>query len=234
MMLGLLAITLFTIAPVIFGIVIALGYVLMHYNRICRRTVGAVNGATQESIAGMQITKSFAREDLHIEEFKVLNDQNLRANVKRALTLSTMFPLFEFVSTLIYFLIVTTGGTFVVEGEITLGDLWLFYSYSLALIGPIIGFSQQIAQFQIGRAAAERIFSLIEIPSTMKWGEKVPGDEIQGKIEFRNLNFGYSPDVPLFVNLNLTIPAGQNIALVGETGSGKTSFISLLARFYEF
>ncbi len=230
----ILTITLFTIAPVMFGITIALGYVLMHYNRICRRTVGAVNGATQESITGMQITKSFAREALQMEEFKILNDQNLRANVKRALTLSLMFPLFEFVSTLIYFLIVTTGGTFVVKGAITLGDLWLFYSYSLALIGPIIGFSQQIAQFQIGRAAAERIFSLTEIPSIMKWGDKVPGDEIQGKIEFRNLSFGYSPEIPLFVDLNLTIPAGQNIALVGETGSGKTSFISLLARFYEF
>ena len=230
----ILTITLFTIAPVIFGITIALGYVLMHYNRICRRTVGAVNGATQESITGMQITKSFAREDLQMEEFKILNDQNLRANVKRALTLSTMFPLFEFVSTLIYFLIVTTGGSFVVERQISLGDLWLFYSYSLALIGPIIGFSQQIAQFQIGRAAAERIFSLTEIPSIMKWGDRVPGDEIQGKIEFRNLSFGYSPEIPLFVDLNVTIPAGQNIALVGETGSGKTSFISLLARFYEF
>jgi ATP-binding cassette subfamily B protein len=230
----ILTITLFTIAPVIFGITIALGYVLMHYNRICRRTVGAVNGATQESITGMQITKSFAREALQMEEFKILNDQNLRANVKRALTLSTMFPLFEFVSTLIYFLIVTTGGAFVVEKQISLGDLWLFYSYSLALIQPIIGFSQQIAQFQIGRAAAERIFSLTEIPSIMKWGDKVPGDEIQGKIEFRNLSFGYSPEVPLFVDLNITIPAGQNIALVGETGSGKTSFISLLARFYEF
>jgi len=230
----ILTITLFTIAPVIFGITLALGYVLMHYNRICRRTVGAVNGATQESIAGMQITKSFAREDLHIEEFRILNEQNLRANVKRALTLSTMFPLFEFVSTMIYFLIVTTGGTFVVEGQITLGDLWLFYSYSLALIGPIIGFSQQIAQFQIGRAAAERIFSLTEVPTEMKWGDKVPGDDIQGKIEIKNLNFSYSPKTPLFVDFNLTIPAGQNIALVGETGSGKTSFISLLARFYEF
>ncbi|MCK4848214.1 MAG: ABC transporter ATP-binding protein [Candidatus Heimdallarchaeota archaeon] len=230
-----LTITLFTIAPVIFGITIGLGYVLMHYNRICRRTVGAVNGATQESIAGMQITKSFAREALHVEEFKQLNEENLRANIKRALTFSTMFPLFEFVSTMIYFLIVTTGGSFVVEGEITLGDLWLFYSYSLALIGPIIGFSQQIAQFQIGRAAAERIFSLIEVPSVMKQlGDKVPGEDIQGKIEFKNLNFGYSPEIPLFVNFNVTIPAGQNIALVGETGSGKTSFISLLARFYEF
>jgi len=230
-----LTIILFTIAPVMFVITIALGYVLMHYNRICRRTVGAVNGATQESIAGMQITKSFAREALHIEEFRQLNEQNLQANIKRALTFSTMFPLFEFVSTMLYFLIVTSGGSFVVNGEISLGDLWLFYSYSLALIGPIIGFSQQIAQFQIGRAAAERIFSLIEIPSAMKLqGDKVPGDDVQGKIEFRDLNFSYSPEIPLFVDLSLTIPAGQNIALVGETGSGKTSFISLLARFYEF
>jgi ATP-binding cassette subfamily B protein len=229
-----LTLILFTIAPVMFGVTIALGFLLMRYNRICRRTVGAVNGATQESIAGIMVTKSFAREAQNIEEFVELNKDNLRANIKRAMTFSTMFPLFEFTSTLVYFLIITSGGTFVVEGALTTGDLWLFFSYSLALIGPLISFSQQIAQFQIGRAAAERIFSLIEVPSEMSWGNEQPGIDIKGEIEFKDISFGYSSDHKLFSNLNLHIPAGQNIALVGHTGSGKTSFISLLARFYEY
>ncbi len=99
-----LTLILFLIAPVMFGITIALGFLLMRYNRICRRTVGAVNGATQESIAGIMVTKSFAREAQNIEEFIELNKQNLRANIKRSMTFSTMFPLFEFSSTLIYLL----------------------------------------------------------------------------------------------------------------------------------
>ena len=231
---SMLTIILFTITPVMFGITIVLGYLLMRYNRLCRRTVSAVNGATQESIAGIMVTKSFAREAQNIEEFIELNEENLRANIKRSLTFSTMFPLFEFISTLIYFLIITSGGIFVVEGAISTGDLWLFYSYSLALIGPLIGFSQQIAQFQIGRAAAERIFSLIEVPSEMNWGKIRPGKDHQGQIEFKDVTFGYTDENILFSHLNVVIPAGQNIALVGHTGSGKTSFISLLARFYEF
>jgi ATP-binding cassette subfamily B protein len=229
-----LTLILFMIAPVMFGVTIILGFFLMKYNRVCRRTVGAVNGATQESIAGIMVTKSFAREAQNIEEFVELNKENLRANIKRSMTFSTMFPLFEFSSTLIYFLIITSGGTFVVEQALTTGDLWLFFSYSLALVGPLISFSQQIAQFQIGRAAAERIFSLIDVPSEMTWGNDKPGNDIKGEIEFKNLVFGYSTGQILFDNLDLHIPAGQNLALVGHTGSGKTSFISLLARFYEF
>ncbi|PWI47158.1 hypothetical protein CEE45_13155 [Candidatus Heimdallarchaeota archaeon B3_Heim] len=232
---SVLTLILFMIAPIIFVFTLGLGYLLMRFNRLCRRTVGAVNGATQESIAGIMVTKSFAREAQNIEEFVELNNENLRANINRSLVFSTMFPILEFVSTLIYFLIVTSGGGFVIDGSITIGDLWLFYIYSLLLIQPLISFSQQIAQFQIGRAAAERIFSLIEIPSEMKWGDIIPGADVRGHIEFKDVTFGYSKDdPPLFSHLNVTIPAGQNIALVGHTGSGKTSFISLLARFYEF
>jgi ATP-binding cassette subfamily B protein len=231
---SVLTMILFMITPIMFGITLVLGYFLMRYNRICRRTVAAVNGATQESIAGIMVTKSFAREAQNVEEFITLNEENLRANIKRSLIFSTMFPLFEFTSTLIYFLIITSGGIYVVQDAISSGDLWLFYSYSLALIGPLISFSQQIAQFQIGRAAAERIFSLIEVPSEMNWGKIKPGKDIRGHIEFKDVTFGYTEENTLFSHMNLAIPAGQNIALVGHTGSGKTSFISLLARFYEF
>ncbi|MHA2389055.1 MAG: ABC transporter transmembrane domain-containing protein, partial [Candidatus Hodarchaeales archaeon] len=100
---SVLTLILFMIAPIIFAFTIGLGYLLMRYNRICRRTVGSVNGATQESIAGIMVTKSFAREAQNIEEFIELNNENLRANIRRSLVFSTMFPILEFVSTLIYF-----------------------------------------------------------------------------------------------------------------------------------
>ena len=228
-----LTLIVMVIIPIIFGLTMGVGIFLMRFNRVCRRTVAAVNGATQESIAGIMVSKSFARENQNKEDFIQLNLDNLRANIKRSLAFAVIFPLIDFISSFVIFIIIFFGGTAVVQGIITIGDLWLYYSYSLQLIGPIIGFSQQIAQFQSGRAAAERIFSLIEVPSAMKQGSSTLG-EIKGKIEIRNLTFGYSDDQILFKNLNLVIPAGQNIALVGHTGSGKTSLISILARFYEF
>lgn len=228
-----LTIIVMIIIPLIFGLTMGVGVFLMRFNRVCRRTVAAVNGATQESIAGIMVSKSFAREARNKEEFVQLNIDNLKANIKRSLAFAVIFPLIDFITSLVIFIIILFGGTAVIQGYITIGDLWLYYSYSLQLIGPIIGFSQQIAQFQSGRAAAERIFSLIEIPSAMKQGSAILG-EINGKIEFKNLTFGYSAKQLLFKDLNLIIPAGQNVALVGHTGSGKTSLISLLARFYEF
>ncbi len=228
-----LTIIVMIIIPLIFGLTMGVGVFLMRFNRVCRRTVAAVNGATQESIAGIMVSKSFAREARNKEEFVQLNIDNLKANIKRSLAFAVIFPLIDFITSLVIFIIILFGGTAVIQGYITIGDLWLYYSYSLQLIGPIIGFSQQIAQFQSGRAAAERIFSLIEIPSAMKQGSASLG-EINGKIEFKNLTFGYSAKQLLFKDLNLIIPAGQNVALVGHTGSGKTSLISLLARFYEF
>lgn len=229
----MLTLIMLVIFPIIFIIILIIGFFLIKFNRETRKTVGAVNGATQESIAGIMISKSFAREARNKDEFIELNKDNLRANIKRSLTFSTIFPLFDFISSLVVFLIVYAGGYFVINGEISPGELWVFYSYSLQLIGPIINFSQQLMSFQSGRAAAERIFSLLEVPSAMIKGEASPSN-VKGNIEFKNLTFSYSEDTKLFNDFNLVIPEGQNIALVGHTGSGKTSVVSLLARFYEF
>lgn len=232
-----LTLGLLIIAPIIFITMVILSYFIMRYSRICRRTVASVNGAMQESIAGISISKSFAREARNKSEFIELNEENLRANVKRSMTFATFFPIFDFIAYLIIFIIIYQGGSYVISGDISQGELWLFYSYANYLVGPLIGFSQQITQFQSGRAAAERIFSLIELPSEMKTNitskMAFAKDDIKGKIEFRNLTFGYT-DTLLYDNLSVTIPAGQNVALVGHTGSGKTSFVSLLARFYEY
>ncbi len=221
-----------SIVPLIAFMMFVLGSLIVRLSRECQQTVAAVNGAMQESVAGIAISKSFSREAKNKKEFYDLNKDNLRANIKRSLTFASFFPIFEFLSHLIIFVIVFQGARYVIEGTITPGDLYLFYLYSLQLIGPLINFSQQIAQFQSGRAAAERIFSLIQVPSFMKTGSIITED-ITGRIEFRNVVFGYSDTAILFDNVSVTIEAGQNIAIVGHTGSGKTSFISLLAHFYE-
>ena len=220
------------IAPFIFIVMGAMGYFLMKFSRESRLTVAAVNGAMQESIAGIAIAKNFAREAKNKQEFYDLNKTNLRANIKRGLTFSILFPIFDFIASAIIFIIIFQGARSVVGGAISVGDLYLFYMYSLNLMGPLIGVSQQVAQFQAGRASAERIFSILEVPSLMISGTKDLG-EIKGQIEFKDVLFGYSDEITLFDGINLFIPAGQNVAIVGHTGSGKTSLISILAHFYE-
>ena len=220
------------IAPFIFIVMGAMGYFLMKFSRESRLTVAAVNGAMQESIAGIAIAKNFAREAKNKQEFYDLNKTNLRANIKRSLTFSILFPIFDFIASAIIFIIIFQGARYVVGGAISVGDLYLFYMYSLNLMGPLIGVSQQVAQFQAGRASAERIFSILEVPSLMISGTKDLG-EIKGQIEFKDVLFGYSDEITLFDGINLFIPAGQNVAIVGHTGSGKTSLISILAHFYE-
>ena len=220
------------IAPFIFIVMGVMGYFLMRFSRECRLTVAAVNGAMQESIAGIAIAKNFAREAKNKQEFHDLNKTNLRANIKRGLTFSILFPIFDFIASAIIFIIIFQGARYVVSDAISIGDLYLFYMYSLNLMGPLIGVSQQVAQFQAGRASAERIFSILEVPSLMISGTKDLG-EIKGQIEFKDVLFGYSDDKTLFDGINLFIPAGQNVAIVGHTGSGKTSLISILAHFYE-
>ncbi|MFW9993061.1 MAG: ABC transporter ATP-binding protein [Candidatus Odinarchaeota archaeon] len=222
------------IAPIIFVLTMVLNFFIIRFSRECRKTVAAVNGAMQESVAGISVSKSFAREATNRQEFYDLNVNNLHANIKRGVTYAAFFPVFEFVGSLVIFVIIFQGGTYVIDDVITVGDLYLYYSYSLQLIGPLINFSMQLVQFQNGRAAAERIFSLIKVPSSMISGNEDIGNELKGHIEFKHTRFGYSDDQILFEDLNLLIPAGQTVAIVGHTGAGKTSLVSLLARFYEF
>ena len=130
------------------------------------------------------------------------------------------------------FIIIYPGGQTVIAGDLSVGDLFLFYSFTIRLFGPIIQLSQQVAQIQAGSAATERIFSLLDYESAMITGEIKPG-KLKGDVEFKSVSFYYNPDEPVYEDLSVKIEAGQTLALVGHTGAGKTTMVSLLARFYE-
>lgn len=220
------------IIPVIVGFMVVFGIVIRKYARICRRTVAAVNSAMQESVSGVSVAKGFSREAKSRTEFVHLNDENLKWNLRRGITFATIFPFINFTIVLSMFIIIYHGGGYVISGDIEAGDLYLFYLLTMRLFGPVISLSQQFAMVQQGMAATERIFSLLDHPSVMRQGTEDPG-VVEGSIEFKDVTFGYTPETTLFEDLNLRIEQGENIALVGHTGAGKTSIVSLLARFYE-
>ena len=119
-----------------------------------------------------------------------------------------------------------------INGKIGIGDLYLFYAYTLRLFGPVIQLAQQVARIQAGSAATERIFSLLDINSKMKTGNKIV-KELKGHIKYQNVTFSYNDNEMIFENMNIDIEPNTKIALVGHTGAGKSTFVSLLSRFYE-
>jgi ABC-type multidrug transport system fused ATPase/permease subunit len=218
--------------PVIVVVVIFIANFLRKYSQKVRRTRAAVNAAVQQTITGVAVSKGFNREKQNSEEFTDLNRENLNASLKLSYTFSIFFPLIDFFSVLILYLILNSGGLQVIQGNIRIGDLYLFYSYTLRLFGPVIQLASQVARIQAGSAATERIFSLLDLDSVMKVGSDKP-ESVEGHVTFDNVHFAYTPDVPVYQGLSVDIHPKQTIALVGHTGAGKTTMVSLLARFYE-
>jgi ABC-type multidrug transport system fused ATPase/permease subunit len=218
--------------PFMIGIVLFISRYLRKFAQEVRRTRAAVNAAVQESVTGVSVAKGFNREDKNREEFLDVNLTNLSASLRLSYTFSVFFPILDLLTVVVMYIIINGGGREVIGGSIGIGDLFLFYSYTIRLFGPIIQISQQVAQIQAGSAATERIFSLLDLESEMKIGHIQP-DAIKGEIEFRNVHFEYIKDQPVYTDLSVKIEEGQTVALVGHTGAGKTTMVSLLARFYE-
>ena len=218
--------------PITIVLVLIIAIFLRRFARVVRKTRAAVNSAIQETVTGVSVIKGFNREEQNKKDFIDLNDKNLKANLKLSYTFSIFFPLIDFLSILLLFTILETGGGEVINGKIGIGDLYLFYAYTLRLFGPVIQLAQQVARIQAGSAATERIFSLLDINSKMKTGNKII-KELKGHITYQNVTFSYNDKEMIFENMNLEIEPNTKIALVGHTGAGKSTFVSLLSRFYE-
>lgn len=218
--------------PLVIVVIFIAGGRMRKFSQEIRKTRAALNSAVQESVTGVSVAKGFNREEKNRTEFIDLNRVNVKANLKLSYIFSIFFPLIDFLSVMVMFIILNSGGKVVIAGELDIGDLFLFYVYTIRLFAPIIQISQQVVQLQAGSAATERIFSLIDLKSVMKVGNIIQKD-IRGDIEFKNVSFSYNEGTPVYENLTVKINAGETVALVGHTGAGKTTMVSLLARFYE-
>lgn len=219
--------------PLIFVFALSFRKVLREKMRLGQRSLAQVNSFIQESMAGIQLIKTFQQEEAQISEFSRINQQSFRVNMGRALIQNVLFPGLNLILGMIFGLIIYFGGNGIIMGIISAADLYLFFQSSLIIFQPIFQLANFWPQFQEGLAAGERIFSLIDSKSNIKSGNYI-SKKIKGKIEFNNLNFAYEPKNPIFQNFNLKILPGESIAIVGHTGAGKTSLARLLLRLYEF
>lgn len=208
-------------------------YIRVAY-RAARARSSIISGYFNESISGIRVTKSFTREDENFEYFKFLNRSYREANVRAARLTAFFFPSVDFIGSLSAALVVVYGGSLVLDERLSAGILIAFVLYVQRFFQPIRELAMRYNTFQASMASCERIFSLIDLqPDLIDDPAAAQLPPIRGRVQFDAVNFAYKPDEPVLQGVSIEAMPGQQIALVGETGAGKSTIIRLLARFFD-
>jgi ATP-binding cassette subfamily B protein len=205
--------------------------------RVTKRGMQAmadVNAAIKETVSGISIAKNFRQEHSIFETFDSANQTSYAVNIQRGLVFSLVFPILNAMSGIFVAILVYAGGLSIVDGIITAGAWYLFILALDNFMFPILNLSSFWAQIQSGLSAAERVFALIDADPNVVQTDSQEAGPLKGQIRFENLGFHYKTDEPILRDFNLVIQPGENLALVGHTGAGKSSIAKLIARFYEF
>lgn len=202
--------------------------------RATRQRLALINGYLNESISGVRVTKSFTRERVNFQHFDDLNQSFFDANVVAARLTAIFFPGVDFIGALATALVVGVGGWLVLDDALTAGTLVAFVLYVERFFDPIRDLAQRYNTFQATMAASERLFMLLDTqPDLLDAAHAQPLPPIAGLVELDHVGFQYKDDEPVLRAVTLTARPGQRIALVGETGAGKSTVIRLLARFFD-
>ena len=202
--------------------------------RAIRTQLAKLNSFLSESLSGIAIIQLFGRQDASRETYEDISEGYLHLTLRQIKLFGTFMPLTEFMSSAAIALILWYGGGEVLQERLTLGKLVAFISYMRLFFQPLRELAQKYSVVQSAMASAERLFQLLDTQSSVSVPEKpVQIPKLQGNLEFKNLHFGYDPHAPILHDVTLSLHPGQTVALVGTTGSGKTTLVSLLLRFYE-
>ncbi|HVR04558.1 MAG TPA: ABC transporter ATP-binding protein [Solirubrobacteraceae bacterium] len=207
--------------------------------RRTRETIGALTAYLQETLSGIRVVRSFGQEGRHETQFAALNEDNCDANMTTVRLNAAYFPAVEMLSGVALAVIVLYGGYQAIDGHITAGTVVAFVATLSYLFEPIQQLSQLYTTYQSGMAALEKIFQLLDTePTTVDRPDAVQLQRIRGAVRFENVSFAYRPrgdgeQVLALQDIDLDIPPGQTVALVGATGAGKSTMAKLLARFYD-
>lgn len=229
-----LALLTMTIMPLI--VLIALGFriIARRITQRAQRSMARVNANVQEVVSGITVAKNFRQEQNMYDEFEQVNEQSYQVNVRSGFIYNGVFPLLVLVANIGTVIVVYFGGLNVLDRSITAGDWFLFVQGIRLLWFPLTSIASFWSQFQLGLAASERVFALLDAEPRVRQVDQQPVDHLDGRIEFKDMFFSYNDRQTVLANFSLTIEAGETVAIVGHTGAGKTSLARLVARFYEF
>lgn len=198
-----------------------------------REQFSRLNTTVQENITGIRIVKAFHQHDFEMQKFNHENNEFFKNNFKAAEVWATYFPILEFLSGLCTVLLLFFGGRMVISGEIQLGEWIQFNSYLWMFLLPMRLLGHMVDLVNRAVVSGERIFAILEeVPEIDNVEKALVHDEIRGEVEFRNVSLKFGNETVLD-NISLKVKAGETIAIMGVTGSGKSSLVNLIGRFYE-
>ena len=198
-----------------------------------RAQVSALNTFVQERIVGMRIVQLFNREKVEYENFKAINQLHKKAHIRSIWYYSIFFPIVEILSAFSIGLLIWWGGVEAATGtEVTLGELVAFILYIHMMFRPIRQLADRFNILQMGMVASERVFNILDTDEVIENKGSIQVDNIEGDIEFKNVWFAYNDEDWVLKDVSFRVKQGQTLALVGATGSGKSSIINLLSRNY--
>ncbi len=229
-----LALVVFAYMPVIFAVALGFRRLARRVTRRGMRAMAGVNAAIKETVSGIAIAKNFRQEESIFRDFDAANQQSYRVNVQRGFVLSLVFPTLNALGGIGTAILVYAGGLSAAQGLVSAGAWYLFILSLDRFFWPIMNLSAFWAQVQQGLSAAERIFALMDADPNVIQTDSRPVPRLRGEIRFERVHFRYTDNEPVLSDFNLHIRPGENLALVGHTGAGKSSIAKLIARFYEF
>ena len=203
-----------------------------NYSKISDK-VADINLMAQQDIAGIRLVKAFAREKYETEKFLKVNKDYYDLNITQAKILSNFLPVIDLLTNLTPVAMIIYGGYLVIKGNITMGTLLAFSSYILNLSFCVKNIGGLVNMMSQNRASMDKIFNILKRkPQITSMENSYNPDKVKGEIEFKNVSFRYNEEEVL-KKINLKIPAGSTVAIMGETGCGKSSILSLIGRHYD-
>ena len=228
--------TLITLAlvPVITGVALGFRRFARDVVTQARRATAEVSAHVHETVSGITIAKSFRKEQVLYDQFARVNRRSYRLSWRSELVFSSIFPLLFLIAGLGTASLAYAGGLRATLGGLTIGEWYLFLQGVGLLWFPLTSIASFWSQFQLGLAAGERVFALLDAEPQVTQHGAEPVASLAGRIELRNVRFHYKEGEGVFDDFSLTVESGETLALVGHTGSGKSSITKLVARFYEY
>ena len=231
-----LALAILTIAPFILIVIVKFRNQVAPRHKALREKLSLLNTAAQENISGNRVVKAFAREDYEIKKFDECSVEFSKTNKTTALTWITFFPYIETFANLMPIVLLVVGGLFIIKGEITMGEYVAFSGLIWAVQNPMRMLGNIMNEFQRFAAASDKVMEIYYSEPKIVDKENAVDmpKRFAGKVEFKNVSFQYEDgNLPVLHNISFVANPGETVAIMGETGCGKTSMIQLIPRFYE-
>ncbi len=229
-----LSLYIFALVPILFFLTVMYRQFMRRVTRQGMRAMAEVNSTIKETVSGIAVAKNFRQEQNIYNLFERANSTSYRMNVRRGLAWTVVIPTLNGVSGLASAILVYFGGINVIQGVVTVGAWYLFLLSLDSFFSPVMSMASFLTQIQTGLAAAERVFALMDAaPVVKQTGNEIVG-RLHGAVDFVHVNFRYKDAEPVLDDFSVSIRPGENLALVGHTGAGKSSVARLVARFYEF